>query len=336
MVILAGRRITPIYAGASQGFPGLWQINFVLPPDIELGCFQPVQVSAGGEVGNLATIAIAAAGEAVCTDPNLGPDSLTKLDAGGSIVGGVFAISRSSSSPPPVMQEAASGWFSRWTAAQWAAGTQTRPNIGQCGVYDRTYPTNGTDPFDPERFLDAGANLPLSGPGLSAGAGLGRTVTPRGGVYLLTPAADTFRTGLYTLRGNGGAEIGPFNVSVNFPASFTVTNWDSITVVDRSQALEVQWTGDGLGFVTIALGSSRVDGANQRLVGIACWVQASAGVFSVPASALSALQSEPATSFLSVTGYNFTSFTTNLVQGGQIDFGSFAGSISVSKSIPVR
>jgi uncharacterized protein (TIGR03437 family) len=27
-VILAGRAIVPLYAGASQGFPGLWQINF--------------------------------------------------------------------------------------------------------------------------------------------------------------------------------------------------------------------------------------------------------------------------------------------------------------------
>ena len=31
--------ITPLYAGASSGYPGLWQINFTLPATIAADCF---------------------------------------------------------------------------------------------------------------------------------------------------------------------------------------------------------------------------------------------------------------------------------------------------------
>src|SRR5579862_874544 len=61
MVNVDGRPITPLYAGASSGYPGLWQINFTLPPDITLDCFASVQVSAGGELSNSVIIPIAAA-----------------------------------------------------------------------------------------------------------------------------------------------------------------------------------------------------------------------------------------------------------------------------------
>ncbi len=48
---------------ASSGYPGLWQINFTLPATIAPDCFASVQVSAGGQLSNGVTIAIAAAGQ---------------------------------------------------------------------------------------------------------------------------------------------------------------------------------------------------------------------------------------------------------------------------------
>ena len=62
MVNVGGTEIVPDYAGASSGYPGLWQINFTLPMNITPNCFAYVQVSAGGQAGNVASIPIAPPG----------------------------------------------------------------------------------------------------------------------------------------------------------------------------------------------------------------------------------------------------------------------------------
>jgi uncharacterized protein (TIGR03437 family) len=43
-----GTQITPLYAGASSGYPGLWQINFTLPATMAPDCFASVQVARAG------------------------------------------------------------------------------------------------------------------------------------------------------------------------------------------------------------------------------------------------------------------------------------------------
>jgi hypothetical protein len=93
-VIVGGRSITPVYAGASAPYPGLWQINFVLPDDIALGCFQSVQVSTGGELSNTVSIPIAAAGQVACSDSQLSTDALAALDSGGTVATGGIGISK--------------------------------------------------------------------------------------------------------------------------------------------------------------------------------------------------------------------------------------------------
>ncbi len=66
-VIVAGRTIVPAYAGTSQGYPGLWQVNFTLPSDIATGCGVSVQVRAANILSNNATLAITPAGQNSCT-----------------------------------------------------------------------------------------------------------------------------------------------------------------------------------------------------------------------------------------------------------------------------
>src|SRR6202011_83786 len=61
-VIVSGRQITPLYAGASSGYAGLWQINFTVPTDVTPDCFASVQVSGGGELSNTVFLPIAPQG----------------------------------------------------------------------------------------------------------------------------------------------------------------------------------------------------------------------------------------------------------------------------------
>ena len=155
-VIVSGRQITPLYAGASSGYPGLWQVNFTLPADIAPDCFASVQVSAGGEVSNTVSIPIAGSGQGVCADPQLSGDALALLDKGGTVVGGGFGIAKLKStntivvsggttSTITVSQESISGGFAVYTGAEYAA-IYAGIKIGSCTVTDRTAAATAKNP----------------------------------------------------------------------------------------------------------------------------------------------------------------------------------------------
>lgn len=341
-VTVGSRVITPVYTGAVAGYPGLWVLIFALPADIDPDCYAALQVSSNAELSNTVSLPIAAAGQSACFDPNLTPAILSKLDSGGSITGGAFSVYKTINAPATTAVEGVSGAIFRWTAAEWVAGGASRSNrVGSCYVYDRTLPRNGTDPSAPDVWLDAGASLPLSGPNLTAGAALARTTLPSGAFYGFSPTPGTITSGRYTVTGNGGTQVGAFTVSTTFPASFTVTNWDSITAVSRSQPLVINWSSAGVDIVYILVSTATSIGTNNRLVTIGCIAPAGPGTFSVPVSALSQLQpaSTTGTSFgsISVQGSpNPGTFTANLVSGGQLDFGTFGASVGVSKNIAVQ
>jgi uncharacterized protein (TIGR03437 family) len=68
-VVLNRVAIVPIYAGRSQGYPGLDQIVFTIPANVTLTCTNTISVQAGGVSSrtNSVTIATSAASATVCT-----------------------------------------------------------------------------------------------------------------------------------------------------------------------------------------------------------------------------------------------------------------------------
>lgn len=56
-VLVNGAEVTPLYAGRSQGYPGLDQIVFVMPANAALSCIVNIQVRAGTVLSNAVTIA---------------------------------------------------------------------------------------------------------------------------------------------------------------------------------------------------------------------------------------------------------------------------------------
>src|SRR5262249_11317844 len=177
VVTVGDRQITPLYAGALEGSPGVWRIRFTLPADTSPDCFAVAQVSAGGELSNMVSIPVAAAGESACSDPQSNPSVLSKLDAGGDIIFAGFAIGKMRSTAAGVTQETASGFVGRYTAAEWIVRSSL-PKFDLCTVYDRTYPRGGKDPSAPEGPLDPGMRLPLGGPNLPAGFAMGSIASP--------------------------------------------------------------------------------------------------------------------------------------------------------------
>ena len=335
-VTIGGQQITPEYAGASSGYPGLWQINFQLPPEIAPDCFATAQVSAGGNLSNAVNIPIAAAGAQACSDASTPAEALGKLDAGSNIILASFATAKIAAS---VTQETASGSVFSFSPAEWIT-LNSGPLFGDCRVYDRSYAVGGKDPGSPDRELDAGAKLPLAGPNLAAGSALGAVATATGPAYLASLAAGTLTGGTYSLSGAGGADVGPFSTSTAFPASFTITNWDSITAITRTNPLTLTWAGNGFDNVAVVLSTTVVSGGMQHLTTINCTVPGAPGSYTIPAAALALLPpvASSGTSFgtLSLQGTTEAKFTANLVQGGQIDLGLFSANLGAAKNVAVQ
>jgi len=336
IVSVDGRKITPLYAGASSGYPGLWQINFQMPVDINPDCFAQVQVSAGGELSNTVNIPIAAAGQTACSDSSTPAAALAKLDAGANINVGAFGIARVTSS---VSQDTASGSVDSFTPAAWIT-LQSGPLFGSCRVYDRSYPVGGRDPASPSAFLDAGAKLSLSGPNLPAGFGLGQIASAIGPSYDGPPGNGTLASGTYNLSGTGGTQVGPFSASTAFPASFNVTNWNNINSIDRTQPLTINWTSSGATQVVLGVTTTIVSGGQYHTTTINCTVPAAPGTYTIAQGALALLSAVAAsgTSFgsISVQGATSAQFTANLTAGGQLDLGVFGANLGVAKNVAVQ
>jgi uncharacterized protein (TIGR03437 family) len=349
MVNVAGTQITPLYAGASSGYPGLWQINFTLPANITPDCFAFAQVSAGGVLSNAVTIPIAAAGQTSCSAPGFSQSVLAKMDAGGDIVFAGFSFGTLTDNG--TVYELMGGQFARYTAAEWTLPF-SGPKFGACIVLDETYPAGGKDPSSPDSFLDAGASLPVSGPNLPATAALGKIALSNGPIYSLTPAAGALVAGTYTLTGNGGADVGPFSVSSTLPTSFSATNFASITAIDRAQPLTLTWSGTGFDEVIIVVQGGVLSTTTTHTVTVTCAVAASAGTFSVPAAALAYLPavvsgSATGTGQLTVEAVQTNggiitaelggqTLTPPLVAGGQVDFGAFGPFLGVIETLSIQ
>jgi hypothetical protein len=247
--------------------------------------------------------------------------------------------------------EQVSGQFARYTPTDWNlpySGTQ----YGPCMVSDSTYTTGGKVPGTPEAYLDAG-DITISGPNIASGTKLLKAPSSAGPAYILSLGENTLGNGgAYTLTGKGGTEVGSFTVNATMPTNFSVTNWDSISAIDR-KALTVKWTGSGFDKLLILVGAQNSTGGSTHSVAIACIVQASLGTFSVPTAALARLPvvaaaSDTSSAILQVstavdqggtmTGNTSTAktLTPNLVGGGKVDYGSFTPFSSVMKNVSIN
>lgn len=306
--------------------------------------------------GSFAIIALRANPTPAFTSAPVYNESGSPIISGGggvsstNVVFGGFSIGRSTSQGTTTL--VAGGGFGSYSQAAWQL-----PFSGQ--TFDRctvtTYTFNalsGTNPTLPSRYLDAGATLPVAGPGLPAGAALTQISTPNGPVYSYQPPS-LVDGGTYTLTGNGGSQVGPFSVSATLPSGFSVTNWNSISSVNRSQPLTINWTGSGFDTTVISVQGTNLSlSGDSSVVGVSCVVPANLGTYSVPTGALSMLPQVGAGNFLnsgtlsvtatvntggqsSGTSNTSTELTPDLVGGGKVNYGSFGPFVATTKSVTI-
>jgi uncharacterized protein (TIGR03437 family) len=299
-VLVDGIEVTPLYAGRSGGSPGLDQINFSVPANVTTGCFVSLQVRAGGRLSNAGTIAVAPTGQSFCTSGALTEAQLRKLDQGGTLVAGGLELSKHTLDmlipglgPLQKKSEFVQGAFSRAGAADVGSLSFSASHIGACTVYQVAGGASATGGI--RGLLDAGLQLSLSGP--NAGATIPRDETM---VYNATlydsgllgqggSGSPTLTQGSYSITSNGGADIAAFTAKMDFPSDLVWTNEDIADPISRSTPLPIHWTGGGTGLVQISgtgLTASTTSASGALFI---CTAQASAGVFTVPASVLQQL-----------------------------------------------
>jgi len=364
-VSVAGIVVTPAYAGRSSGSPGLDQINFTIPSNVTPSCFVSLQVTAGGRLSNLGSIAVVGAGQTACSAPPLTQAQLQTLDMGGTLNVGEFHLGKSStklfgsgSASETEQTDSVAGSFGKYTVDVIASSDFALVQPGACFLTQRsgTIDQIGSG-LPPNTLLDAGAQVTLNGPNASntviprqSDGSYGATLYSTGLSGVGATGSPTLAQGTYTLAGTGGADVGAFSASVNLPGDFVWTNENSLAnPIPRASPLTLTWTGGEGGVVTVVgaaltqIGGT-VPNATYSEIGFTCSALASAGSLTVPANVLQRVPSVAG----NATGTSFGllsalaapdpskgqgAFTAPLTAGGAIDQGFMSYGVVFIRSI---
>lgn len=315
--VTIGGRVAPVqFFGRSPCCASIDQINVQIPADAPTGCYVPVVVSVAGLTANATTISIAPPGRRICSDPNgYSEEVLNRALANGGLRYGTLYANKIAIEVPGLPASTNDGMgasFFRFDIASMIArrGVPAELANGACTIF--TFEGEDTDPDDPVAArlteLDAGPAISIRNsngtktldkvqgsrgsysktimplpPGLPPGVPL----PPIPGIEY---GPEYLTVGDHVFTGPGGADVGAFTATINWPALFNWTNRGAITSVPRGSGLTINWTGgDPQGTVQITGWSGAQVG--NRTVGatFVCVEAASRGTFTVPSAILRAL-----------------------------------------------
>lgn len=305
-VNVAGVTSAAAYAGRSPDFPGLDQVNFIMPADAPTGCYIPAEITASGRPSNLIYLSISSGG--ACTHPyGLPAAALQRLDTpGGTVNTGMFLLLRAV--VLGLGAEGAGGLFETvdanaafqlYNRIQFAFGGYNFPVAnGSCAVLDTIDPPAGFNVPDfttlQGKELKGADFLNLAGPN-NASAVIPRMIPDTGGY--LTVFFSTLGQGTWTLSGPAGPDVGAFSAKTDLPDDLVWTNAGNFANPPRND-LTITWSGGNLKTgqaVVTVVGASVVvnpsDPSKSRGAMFFCNAPASAGRTVVPAAVTQRLPS---------------------------------------------
>jgi hypothetical protein len=304
-----------------------------------------LQISVNGKLSAPTSISIAPdSGSTTCVLPGYTSAQLSKLDQGGSIITGAFAITQFQITVPQVgsvKSNTIGGGFTQLTAYQLSSAAQSNISViqqGSCQIIQAT--STGTSSGGGNlTYLDAG-NVSVNGP---AGSSLSnQALTKTNNTYAISstegfaiPGQTSFSlpAGTYSLNGAGGNDVGSFNASISVGSPLTITG-GLPSSVNRSAGLTLNWTGgNSSDLVEIIGGSSTTTGSGTTAVTntteFICLTTAGKQTFTVPASILTQLPATSTGGILEVASGVTATFTAPLKAGGSIDAGSFSSFVGI-------
>ncbi len=298
-VWVGGRSATILYAGRSPQFPGIDQVNFMVPADVT-GCYVPVRVVVDGMVSNDVTIAVAEQGGPCADSQTFLPGELEAMVAAGGGSFGHVELARFRGAlntplgPMPAAVDQLMGTFRTFTLNQLATMRPRRDGIAPIGscLVTRLRAEGGFDPVG-GTSLSAGPQLTLSGPN-------GEKAIPADGDFYEQQIGGGFGDeaqpefidpGEYVLRGGADSpgSIGSFEVSLNVPQAPQWLNQASFTSVPRDQDLTVEWTGGDPANEIVVIAVQSLNRDDVVFGSAFCTAAVEAGSFTIPSSVLGAL-----------------------------------------------
>ena len=357
VVEIGGKPAQVLYRGRTV-FPGLDQINVVVPAGVGPGCGVSVAVSSGTMVGNFTTIPVAASGNTCPTEG--GDDGLVITDAefnrwsaAGQYSTGSVGLTRSTSysvadgaggsiTRSVTRDDTASAGFNRVSGnvGRLFRSTFLVPTAGSCIVS-----TGFTNPF-PDlvyRSLDAGTPLRVVGP--AGERSVPRSTNSVGAIgYGLDvgngTAGNYLDAGSYSISGPGGPDIGSFNGTFNVPTELVWTNRAALETVTRANGITVTWTG-GEPTTLVTIQGQSVVSQGTRVTGVffQCWARNTDSQMAIPPSVLLALPpsgtSTPAPG-LTLTQRGSLALATvgkgTRIQATGLDYGTLGSQVGVAQA----
>jgi uncharacterized protein (TIGR03437 family) len=299
---LGGVAITPSYQGRSGCCVGEDQIVFTVPNNVPTGCAVPLLVQINGGISNGVLMPVAN-GSRNCTptNPAYASQNLVQTAFAGELGGyGTISLEPGGAGNPDDVR------ITFASIAGYNAGSQPFVisyaddlALGTCGVYNNLLNiTNAPVIF---ANADAGSSFTIMGPT--------GTLTEPSGSSQLDSNGTFLAPGAFTISGTGGANIGPFKVSVTIPKAPVLTTpspSNPPSSITRSNGLTVAWTGSSANAMIEIQLYGATDNTGLTGAQVVCEVPSSAGTFTVPAYILSAL---PAGNF---GAFNFSPFMSEV------------------------
>lgn len=293
-------------------FPGLDQINVVIPPGVTAGCAVPISVRSGAFPSNAVTIPISTAGGACPASPaptgstEISQSEIDAIVASGQFRTGSVGLTRQSSysisdsvtmggtTTTLTRSDVLSAGFNRVSGADLPKLLNSQiaaPVAGRCDVFQGSL----VNPFPNliYKSLDAGTPLTVSGPAGTRSAA--RSINSVGQIgYAATVGTGApgnyLDPGRYSFIGPGGPDVGSFSGSIDIAPELIWTNRASLAVVDRTRPITLAWSGgEPSTLVTIQGSSTLIQGSAVSVSSFQCYAKNTDGQFTVPASVLAQL-----------------------------------------------
>jgi uncharacterized protein (TIGR03437 family) len=285
-VIVGSQEAQIQYRGRSGCCVGIDQIVFVVPAGVS-GCAVPVYIIVDGVVSNFVTISVAATGN-TCSDGGLTEADINNANANGGLRIGGVTLTRGFSrlfglfaNPTPRVDNLAANYVRNQLTN---VLSNSIPQPGTCTVTQ--LPIN----------LPPGASTQLNVGTVTVNGPVGaRTLVEQGpgskfltflpggfpGVPGVVVDGTVLTAGSYNFSVAGGSDVGAHSHTIDYPATFTWTQFDTMPgIINRGQPLVVNWTGGQAGATVVIMGMSMI---NQTVgVQFLCYADGAAGSFTVP------------------------------------------------------
>ncbi len=288
-VLVGGTPAEILYQGRSAEFPGLDQISFEVPEDVD-GCYVPVVVKAAGGISNFTSMAITSSTD-TCSDPtSIAAQDVDAAARNGRSQLGLITMTRivnagSASAIDQARAEFRRETFDALLASRGLGGAATA--LGTCTAVSFAPDPNNPDALEPAppnqpAYLNAGFAIGLNGPAGSTQIGRQSWGGYSGSIGIFV------EPGSYgVIGGRPGNDVNSFQVLQQVPQGIRWTNISTSVAIQRSAGIEITWSGgdDEREFAVIRGAASD---AGQRGV-FTCMARVAAGSLVVPADVLLAL-----------------------------------------------